>query len=267
MFADFSPNVPERRTTLRLVFPRDHGPSLETTGRTYPVVDATPVGLRLRVNAADQFDDGMTLSGTLRLPGVDEPSAPRRRSALARWGGAEAGVGPRHLDRPDRARARPRPLRPAAGGAHPRPGLPAAQRRLLVLGTVQSRHALSWSPFAPLTSAAPAVAAAVVRRVSRLSRPDRRRPRGGGDPGLLRIPALVGGAGGLYRPAPSAGSAVLRGTRGRAPDRSEHRTGRGRSLNRPWGRAGIWRHPGARAKPISGGAAQARDDARNPVQW
>ncbi len=73
MFADFSPNVPERRTTLRLVFPRDHGPSLETTSRTYPVVDATPVGLRLRVNAADQFDDGMTLSGTLRLPGVDEP--------------------------------------------------------------------------------------------------------------------------------------------------------------------------------------------------
>lgn len=66
---------PERRSTLRLVFPLDRCPRLETVGRTYAVVDATPVGLRLRVDASDRFDDGMTLSGTLRLPGVDEPSA------------------------------------------------------------------------------------------------------------------------------------------------------------------------------------------------
>ena len=71
---DLFPPSPERRTTLRLVFPQDHCPSLETTGRAYAVVDATPVGLRLRLDAADRFDDGMTLSGTLRLPGVDEPS-------------------------------------------------------------------------------------------------------------------------------------------------------------------------------------------------
>jgi len=75
MAADLPLPLPDRRTTLRLVFPQDHCPSLETTGRTYAVVDATPVGLRLRVDAADRFDDGMTLSGTLRLPGVDEPSS------------------------------------------------------------------------------------------------------------------------------------------------------------------------------------------------
>jgi hypothetical protein len=75
MPADSSPALPERRSTLRLVFPQDGRPRLETVGRTYPVVDATPVGLRLRVEASDRFDDGMTLSGTLRLPGVDEPSA------------------------------------------------------------------------------------------------------------------------------------------------------------------------------------------------
>ncbi|HKU60938.1 MAG TPA: hypothetical protein VJQ44_06965 [Gemmatimonadales bacterium] len=74
MAADLPPPSSERRTALRLVFPQDHCPSLETTGRTYAVVDATPVGLRLRVTGADRFDDGMTLSGTLRLPGVDEPS-------------------------------------------------------------------------------------------------------------------------------------------------------------------------------------------------
>ena len=74
MTADFFPPLPERRTTLRLVFPQDHCPSLETTRRTYAVVDATPVGLRLRLDDPDQFDDGMTLSGTLRLPGVEEPS-------------------------------------------------------------------------------------------------------------------------------------------------------------------------------------------------
>ena len=75
MSADPSPGIPERRSTLRLVFPLDRCPRLETVGRTYPVVDATPVGLRLRVDVGDRFDDGMMLSGTLRLPGVDEPSA------------------------------------------------------------------------------------------------------------------------------------------------------------------------------------------------
>lgn len=75
MSADPSPGTPERRSTLRLVFPLERCPRLETVGRTYPVVDATPVGLRLRLDGADRFDDGMTLSGTLRLPGVDEPSA------------------------------------------------------------------------------------------------------------------------------------------------------------------------------------------------
>ena len=74
MPADLPSPLPERRTTLRLVFPRDHCPSLETTGRTYAVVDATPVGLRLRVDGENHFDDGMTLSGTLHLPGVDEAS-------------------------------------------------------------------------------------------------------------------------------------------------------------------------------------------------
>ena len=74
MTADLPSPLPERRTTLRLVFPQDRCPSLETTGRKYAVVDATPVGLRLRLGAADHFDDGMTLSGTLRLPGVDEAS-------------------------------------------------------------------------------------------------------------------------------------------------------------------------------------------------
>jgi hypothetical protein len=53
MSADLPSPLPERRTTLRLVFPQDGCPNLETTGRTYAVVDATPVGLRLRVNAAD----------------------------------------------------------------------------------------------------------------------------------------------------------------------------------------------------------------------
>jgi hypothetical protein len=72
--SDPSPELPERRSTLRLVFPLDHSPQLETVGRTYAVVDVTPVGLRLRVEGSDRFDDGMTLSGTLRLPGVDEPS-------------------------------------------------------------------------------------------------------------------------------------------------------------------------------------------------
>jgi hypothetical protein len=72
--AEPSAELPERRSTLRLVFPRDRCPRLETVGRTYPVVDATPVGLRLRVETSDRFDDGMTLTGTLRLPGVDEPS-------------------------------------------------------------------------------------------------------------------------------------------------------------------------------------------------
>ena len=74
MAADLSSPMPERRTSLRLVFPRDRCPSLETTGRTYPVVDATPVGLRLRLDSAVRFDDGTTLSGTLHLPGVDEAS-------------------------------------------------------------------------------------------------------------------------------------------------------------------------------------------------
>src|SRR4029450_5819638 len=74
MTADLPSPLPERRTTLRLVFPQDRCPSLETTGRTYAVVDATPVGLRLRLGAAGHFDDGMTLSGTLHLPGVDEAS-------------------------------------------------------------------------------------------------------------------------------------------------------------------------------------------------
>lgn len=74
MAADLPSPLPERRTTLRLVFPRDRCPSLETTGRTYAVVDATPVGLRLRLDAEGPFDDGMTLSGTLHLPGVDEAS-------------------------------------------------------------------------------------------------------------------------------------------------------------------------------------------------
>jgi hypothetical protein len=75
MPADPSSRLPERRSTLRLVFSLDRCPRLETVGRTYSVVDATPVGLRLRVEASDQFDDGMTLTGTLRLPGVEEPSA------------------------------------------------------------------------------------------------------------------------------------------------------------------------------------------------
>jgi hypothetical protein len=74
MAADHSPPLPERRTTLRLVFPQDRRPSLETIGRTYAVVDATPVGLRLRLDATQRFDDGMTLSGTLHLPGVDQAS-------------------------------------------------------------------------------------------------------------------------------------------------------------------------------------------------
>jgi len=75
MAVEPSSDLPERRSTLRLVFPRDRCPRLETTARTYSVLDATTVGLRLRVEASDRFDDGMTLSGTLRLPGVDEPSA------------------------------------------------------------------------------------------------------------------------------------------------------------------------------------------------
>src|SRR3954467_7460784 len=104
MFAHFSPNVPERRTTLRLVFPRDHGPSLETTGRTYSVVDAPPVGLRLRVNAADQFDDGMTLSGTLRLPGVDEP---RPVSGHVTWLGPTELGAPLHPSAPPPGRPPP----------------------------------------------------------------------------------------------------------------------------------------------------------------
>jgi hypothetical protein len=74
MPVDPTPDSPERRSTLRLVFPPDRCPRFETVGRTFPVVDATPVGLRLLVDASDRFDDGMTLSGTLRLPGVDEPS-------------------------------------------------------------------------------------------------------------------------------------------------------------------------------------------------
>ena len=74
MAADLPLPLPERRTTLRLVFPQDHCPSLETTGRIYAVVDATPVGLRLRVEAADRLVVPEGLSGTLRLPGVDEPS-------------------------------------------------------------------------------------------------------------------------------------------------------------------------------------------------
>jgi hypothetical protein len=74
MPADPTPEGAERRYTLRLVFPRDRCPRLETVGRTFRVVDATSVGLRLLVDASDRFDDGMTLSGTLRLPGVDEPS-------------------------------------------------------------------------------------------------------------------------------------------------------------------------------------------------
>ncbi len=75
MSADPFPGLPERRSTLRLVFPLDRCPRLETFGRTYAVVDATIVGLRLRVEASDRFDDGMTLSGTLLLPGLEEPSA------------------------------------------------------------------------------------------------------------------------------------------------------------------------------------------------
>ena len=38
MAADLPLPLPDRRTTLRLVFPQDHCPSLETTGRTYAVV-------------------------------------------------------------------------------------------------------------------------------------------------------------------------------------------------------------------------------------
>jgi hypothetical protein len=72
--AEPSAELPERRSNLRLVFPRESCPRLETVDRTYPVVDATPVGLRLRVETSDRFDDGMTLTGTLLLPGVDEPS-------------------------------------------------------------------------------------------------------------------------------------------------------------------------------------------------
>jgi hypothetical protein len=72
--SDPSEEFSERRSTLRLVFPHDRCPRLETGVGTYPVVDATPVGLRLRVEGAERFDDGLTLSGTLRLPGVDEPS-------------------------------------------------------------------------------------------------------------------------------------------------------------------------------------------------
>jgi hypothetical protein len=72
--AEPSGGLPERRASLRLVFPQDRCPRLETGGGTYPVVDATPVGLRLRVEGSERFDDGLTLSGTLRLPGVDEPS-------------------------------------------------------------------------------------------------------------------------------------------------------------------------------------------------
>jgi hypothetical protein len=74
MAAEPTSAAPERRSTLRLVFPPDRCPRLETVGRTYAVLDATPVGLRLMVEGSERFDDGVTLSGTLRLPGVDEPS-------------------------------------------------------------------------------------------------------------------------------------------------------------------------------------------------
>jgi hypothetical protein len=74
MPAEPTSEAPERRSALRLVFPPERYPRLETVGRTYAVLDATPVGLRLLVEASDRFDDGVTLSGTLRLPGVDEPS-------------------------------------------------------------------------------------------------------------------------------------------------------------------------------------------------